>query len=190
MACNSAIGWLDDRGLRVHSAMMFDADPVLCAFARRIEGCKYYLASRCDPSLFEKLEGMDIVVWHAMGDDGLVEMLEEKPLPAHKHGPCILGGSAAVTRAVYLARAIGYTDIHLHGADSSFEDDTHVNGSVVPEDTIEVVALGKTYKTTRWMAAQAQEFQLLCKPVEATGCKITVHGDGLLPDIWRWMSAA
>jgi hypothetical protein len=189
MACNSAIGWLHDRGVHITSAMMFDADPVMVKFARRIEGVKYYLASRCDPSVFDALKGMDITVWHALGDEGLIEYLESTPLPRHKHGTCVMGGSAAVTRAVYLARALGYTDIHLFGADSSCEDDTHVNGSVVEEETVEVYALGKKYKTTRWMAAQAQEFQVMWKPVENTGCKVTVHGDGLLPDLWRWMSA-
>lgn len=191
LACNSAIGWLHDRGVRVHSGMMFDAEPEMVAFARRIEGCKYYLASRCAPEVFEALKGMDIVVWHALGDEGLIDLLQTIELPVHKQGPCVYGGSAAVTRSIYLARALGYTDIHIFGADSSLTDgETHVAGSIANEDVFEIFALGKRYMTTAWMVAQAKEFQVLCKPVENTGCKITVHGEGLLPDMWRWMQDA
>lgn len=190
LACNSAIGFLKDKGLFVHSAMIFDPDPRMASMVRRIEGCKYYIASRCDPSVFKALEGMDVTVWHAQGDAGLNEYLESVYLPPHKRGDCVLGGSAAVTRGIFLARALGYTDIHMFGADSSFTDDTHVRGSVADEEKIEVFCLQKTYQTTPWMAAQVQEFQVLFHPMQNTGCKLTVHGDGLLPDIWRSLANA
>lgn len=190
MATNSAIPWLHDRGVTVDYAMMFDAHPGMVKFARRIKGCRYYLASRCDPAVFEALRGEDIVLWHALGDIGLVEMLEEMELPPEKRVECVMGGSTAVTRGIYLAPALGYHDIHIYGADSSMKDgETHVAGSLVDEEDIEVMFRGKKYRTTPWLAKQAKEFHVCIAPLVAAGCKITVHGEGLLPDIWRWMKS-
>jgi hypothetical protein len=193
LACNTAIGWLYDQGITPDMAMMWDSDPRMIKFARRVPTCTYYLASRCDPAVFEQLFGMDIVIWHAAGDKDLAAKLEEWTTKKRQHSPLINGGSAAVTRAMYLAAVLGYRDMHLFGADSSFEGDvktdTHVRPSIVEETEIKVRCNGRWFQTTGWLAAQAQEFEAIYTPLVNLGVTITVHGDGLIPHIWRTLSA-
>lgn len=195
MACNSAIAHLDRNGIKVDFGFLWDADPIVAKFAHRVVGCTYYVASRCDPGVFDTLEGMKVVLWHATGDYGLLEMLAD--MPGECDQPCVNGGSAAVTRAIYLAYALGYRDIHLHGADSSWgygelnRYGSHVDGSLVHEDKINVKMGGNQswFHTTGWLAAQAQEFSKIYDPLTNMGAKFTVHGTGLLPSIWEAMRA-
>ncbi len=155
--------------------------------------CTYYVASRCDYSVFSRLSGLPITLWHATGDQGLLEMLAD--IPGECDRPCVNGGSGAVTRAIYLAFAMGYRDIHLHGADSSYgrgemgKFDTHVVGAVVPENGMNVYLNRKMYRTSAWMAAQAQELTIFYQPLVNMGAKITAHGTGLLPDMWKMLHA-
>jgi hypothetical protein len=189
MACNTSVVWLHDNGVKPDMAMFWDADPRVKQFARRITGTTYYVASRCDPIVFNQLEGMNVVIWHAAGDAGLMDRLEEWVDSPHQFSPTVNGGSAAVTRAAYLACALGYRDLHFFGVDSSFEGDvktdTHVRPSVVPEEEINVLADGRWFQTTPWLAAQAQEFETVWRQLTQLGASITVHGDGLIPHIWR-----
>jgi hypothetical protein len=192
MACNSAIGFLKGKGVWPTFGMLWDADPIIEKFAVPVPYCTYYIASRCDPGVFSKLSGLPIVLWHATGDKGLLEMLAE--IPSEADQPCVNGGSGAVTRAIYLAYAMGYRDIHLHGADSSYGHGewgygSHVAGSVVPEVPLNVFLNKTMYRTSAWMAAQAQELRLFYKAMCNMGATITAHGKGLLPDMWKALNA-
>ncbi len=130
-------------------------------------------------------------VTHANGDKDMIELLERIVTDPVQYSPCINGGSAAVTRGIYLAIAMGYRDIHLHGADSSFDGVTHVNGSIVNESRTRIRCVGEWFETTPWLMAQAQEFEAIYKPMtEWMGIKITVHGTGLIPSMWRAMKHA
>jgi SAM-dependent methyltransferase len=44
---------------------------------------------------------------------------------------------------------------------------------------------GKTYRSSVAMKAQAEKFQLTAQALEAEGCTLVVHGDGLLPAMWN-----
>ncbi len=181
MACNSAIRYLTDVA-RVDYAFLWDADPRCVKFIR--PGCEYLVASRCDPAVFDALEGMHVTLWHAAGEVGLDDLLKEiggQPEP-------VTGGSACITRAIELAYALGYRDIHLHGADSSYEGDaTHVTGSLVYEDAKLTTFGGRSFLAPGWLGIQAQEFARYTMPwAKGHGVKLTVHGDGLLPYIWQY----
>jgi len=183
MACNSAIRFLADH-TRVDYAFLWDADPRCVQFARRVEGCHYMVASRCDPSVFDALEGLPVTVWHAAGEGGLHELLREiggQPAP-------VTGGSACITRAIELAYAMGYRDVNFHGADSSYEGDaTHVSGSLVEEDAKLTTFGGRQFISPGWLGIQAQEFARYTMPwAKLKGVNLTVHGDGLVPYIWAY----
>jgi hypothetical protein len=184
MACNSAIRFLADH-VHVDYAFLWDADPKCVQFARRIEGCHYLVASRCDPSVFDALKGMHVTVWHAAGENGLAELLRE--LGSTNSAP-VTGGSACITRAIELAYAMGYRDVHFHGADSSYEGDaTHVTGSLVEEDAKLTTFGGRSFVAPGWLGIQAQEFARYTMPwARLKGVNLTVHGDGLLPYIWSY----
>jgi hypothetical protein len=185
LACNSAIPFLLDKGVVPRYGMIWDASPLLVNFAVPNPFVTYLLASRCHESVFQRLNDCNIVVWHAGGDFDITGVLERAGIDE----PMVNGGSAAVTRALYLAYALGYRELHLHGADSSYRGDrTHVQGSLVPEKRMTVCAQKQFFDTTPEWAAQVEEFKCIYPSFLQMGATIKVHGDGLLPTVARLLS--
>lgn len=187
MAVNSAIGYLLDQGRKPTWAMIWDASPICAHFAIPHDDVTYLISARCHPSVFAKLEGCKVVTWYAGGDHNISEYLEQRGID----DILINGGTAGVTRGIYLAYALGYRDIHIHGADSSFSVDgeTHIRGSLVPERSIEV-RVGES-EDSRWFTAtpewcaQVEEIKLIY-PLFTTpgmGASITCHGDGMFQHV-------
>jgi len=178
IACNSAIGFLLSRGVVPKYAMLWDAHPLVETFAVPHPDIVYFVAARCHESVFERLKDCKVVVWYPGGDHDIADFLVEKNIME----PMVNGGSAAVTRSLYLAYALGYRTFHLHGADSSYRgEQTHVNGSVVPEKRLEVVCNKRWFTTTPEWAAQVEEFKCIRIGFKHLGGTIRVYGDGLLP---------
>lgn len=190
LACNGAHDFLIERGVIPRFAVFFDAAELMDGFIRRPHSdVTYLIASRCHESVFKRLEGYNVVVWHCMGDSGLLELLQD----GEKMEPAIHGGSAAVGRGMVVAHELGYRDCHLFGTDSSFDGDRHhIGAALVPENAIEVCAIyngerGKWYHSTAWMAGQVEDFMDAAPQLKKKGFDITVHGTGLLPDMARLM---
>ena len=189
LAINSAIGYLLGKGITPKWAMIWDAAEVCQNFAIPHPDITYLIASRCHPAVFKRLEGCRVVVWHAAGDNNILEILQRPEVIAKQpcHEPLINGGTAGVTRAIFLATALGYTDVHIYGADSCYSESgkTHATGSLVPEKDVEV-ALGNNppifFRTTPEWCAQVEEYRAIftiltcCGP----GIKLDVHGYGML----------
>ena len=111
----------------------------------------YLVASRCHPDVFKRLEGCKIIVWHAGGDHNINDLLCERKL----NEPMVNGGSAGVTRAMFLVNCLGYTDQHIFGADSSYTgDDTHIRGSLVPEKDLMVSIVAPDGRPARMVLAE------------------------------------
>lgn len=180
LACNAAHDFLLRKGITPKFGMMFDADPVCTGFMTPNPEVAYLLASRCHPDVFEQFKDSNVIVWHAMGDKEIEEILEQHNVME----PMINGGGAAVARAMGLAIAMGYTTMHLFGIDGSHTNgQTHVIKSLVPEVTMDIWCHGKWFQTTSWMASQAEDFKILALSFRDAGCKIIVHGHGLIPHI-------
>lgn len=193
LACNSALGFLLEKGITPRYAMIWDAHPLCANFAIPNPYVTYLLASRCHPSVFERLKDCNVIVWHAGGDYDVAGLLEMAGLThkceqcggPHVYEPMVNGGSAAVTRALYLSQALGYREHHIHGGDSSYRGDrTHVAGSLVPEKRITVCAQRRFFDTTPEWAAQVEEFKCIHTAFKHLGAEIIVHGDGLLRWVW------
>lgn len=191
MACNGAHDFLIERGIIPKYAMFFDASPLMEGFIERPHpDVTYLVASRCHETVFRKLEGFKVIVWHSMGDIGLIKLLEERAICE----PAIHGGSAAVGRAMILAYTLGYEEWHLFGTDSSFGDGDshHIGKTLVDEKMIDVCPIingerGKWFKSTAWMAGQVEDFIDAAPRMQARGVKITVYGTGLLPEMAKGM---
>lgn len=180
MACNAAHDFLIDRGIIPKYGMMFDADPVCAKFMKPHPEVTYLLASRCHPDVFECFEGYNVIVWHAMGDAVIDDLLEE----FSRFEPIINGGSACVSRGMGLAVAMGYAEQHLFGNDSSCRgEDTHVKKSLVDERLMEIFCHDRWFTTTPWLANQAEDFKILGPAFRDAGVRIKVYGDGLIPHI-------
>lgn len=164
---------------RPENAGFFDgADPIVT----------YFIASQCDPAVFETLDHLHVVLWHCNtpGIEKILKGIVEKPV--HLFG----GGSTVGLNAMTLAFGAGYRKIHLYGFDSSYTDGKHhayeqkLNDG---ERVVDALCAGKTFKCAPWMVQQATEFERLATELIQDGCIITVTGDGLLPTLAREMMA-
>jgi hypothetical protein len=183
MACNRAHDWLIAHGVVPKWTLFMDAAEVIADMVTPRHDVTYLVASRCHPALFEKLEGYKVVVWHCAGDEAALRLLSEA-FTQEAMEPLVNGGTATVTRAMVLAVPMGYSDIHIFGADSSFRGEhTHLLKSLVPEEAIEVMVDHKHFKTTGWMCGQVEDIKILCPDLAKEGVRITFHGDGLMQHV-------
>lgn len=183
-ACNGAHNWLIDKGIIPKFGMFWDAAEVVSKFVKPHKDVTYLVASRCHRSVFEALEGCNVVVWHAAGDECLEELLNE----FNRKEPMLHGGTASVTRSMVVAMTMGYMRINLFGADSSYQDEhTHVLKSVVEERPLRIRCLGEWFNSTAWLAGQVEDFRLMAPDMVSQGAKLKVYGTGLLPHLAKSM---
>mgnify|MGYP001607884740 CR=1 FL=1 len=180
IACNAACQFLLEKGIVPQYMMCFDADPLVLEFFTPHKDITYLLSSRCVPKTFEILKDCRIVIWHAAGDENIRTILERRKIME----PMIVGGSAAVTRAMIIALPIGYKEVHLYGADSSFASgDTHIRQSTTIERRMAVKCNGRVFETAPWMTVQVEDLKQLTPLLRRLKIKLHAHGDGLLQHI-------
>lgn len=172
IAINSAISYLLDQGVVPKFGVLWDGTQIVEKFARPHPDITYLVASRCHPDVFERLKDCKVIVWHAGGDHDIADVMsrpevqEKLKIPQ----PLICGGSAGVTRTLYLASVLGYSDIHLFGADSCYSTlgETHIRGSLVPEKDV-LISLGDGsdgapamwFRTTPEWCQQVNEYRAI-----------------------------
>ena len=181
IACNAACQFLLERGVVPQYMFCFDADPLMLEFITPHPDITYLMGSRCPPAAFDMLKDCRVVVWHAGGDENIEKLLNKH----NKAEPMVSGGTAAVTRSMLLAQAMGWQDIHLWGCDSSYsEGDTHIRKSTTDEKGMQVMVNGKAFWASPWMCQQAEDFKLLSNPLrDIYNVNLHVHGDGLIPHL-------
>jgi hypothetical protein len=143
------------------------------------------------PETFAALEGKRVTVWHATQSGPPEQAILEK----YPHKPTILlpGGGTVGLRAMVLAHAAGFRELHLYGMDSSYRDGAHhayaqsLNDGE-PVYQVKIEATGKEYRCAGWMARQADEFQRFRLDLIRLGAKIWCHGEGLIPDLSRMLN--
>ena len=206
IAINSAIGYLLDKGIVPKWGVLWDGTEIVKNFAIPHRDITYLVASRCHPEVFKRLEGCKVVVWHAAGDHDIVEVMKRPEVMAKMTSqPLICGGSAGVTRTIYLASVLGYKDIHIFGADSCYSKagETHINGSLVHEKDV-MISIGNNtegcpaiwYRTTPELCAQVNEYRsifamtvcgmlaaLTHKSVYVLQINLHVHGESLFKEM-------
>jgi len=173
------------RAIDVH----VDAQVLLDARAENSEficdmACEHLVASQCHPDLLDRLSNSNVTLWHA-NTPGIADLLKDEPSrPAYLVG----GGTTVGMNAIALAYLRGYRKIHLYGFDSCFRGEAHhaYPQALNDKDARNTVLYGdKNYLCAPWMVGQAQEFAEMWPTYDADDCVITVHGAGLLQDIWR-----
>ena len=112
-AINGAYDYLLSHGLICEGFFGLDPLPQLADYVRNANDyTTFYLVSVCDPAVLDALAGHKVLLWHAMAED------RGKYPEGHQ---MIYGGTTAVTRAPFLALALGYRDINMIGVDSSYD---------------------------------------------------------------------
>lgn len=134
-ACNSALPYLLQRGVRVTGAVGIDQTPGLLREWSDPPDVPYYLASSCDPALVQHLQqyGRTIRFFHnAVGFEGeLAHYKATWPCPMI----CAGRGFTVVSRFLAIAFYLGFERVDLYGADCAFTDGdvAHANGDHATE---------------------------------------------------------
>jgi hypothetical protein len=177
IACNAACQFLLEKGITPQYMFCFDADPLALEFFTPHKDVTYLIASRCVPGAFDLIKGCKLVLWHAAGDARIREILEKRQI----NEPMIVGGSAAITRAMILALPMGYREVHIYGGDSSFAaGDTHIRQSTTVERRMSVKCNGRVFEVAPWMTIQVEDLKSLAPLTKRLKIGLHFHGDGLM----------
>jgi len=189
-ALNGTHDWLIERGIVPDFHVLLDSRPDnVCFVQKPHKHVKYLVGAQCHPCMFEALEGYDVRLWISDAD-GVAELVkgrEDKPI-------VLIGGGATVgMKAMFMGYVLGYRKFHFFGFDSSYRDEQNhaypqpLNAN---ERRMEIQAGDRTFTCAPWMAKQAMEFQRQARKLLELGCRLTVHGDGLIPHIMEIWNAA
>jgi hypothetical protein len=132
-ACNSALPYLLDKGVKVSAGVGIDQTPGLLREWKDAPDVPYLLASSVEPELVQHLgaKGRDITFFHsAVGlEDELAYYTETWP------GTIMVGQGFMVTsRMIGVAQWMGFERIDIYGCDCALDGDiAHANGEVVTE---------------------------------------------------------
>jgi len=160
---NNAYKWCLDNGLTPSAMVMVDARKFNARFTKPVvEECKYFIASQCNPSVFEGLPKDRTYIWHTQADL-LKDILDEQ----YKTWWSVPGGSTVLLRAIPLFRMLGYKRFHLFGCDSCLGENERHHAYEQEENDGQLVmpvnVSGKVFNCNPWMVSQAQEFIDLIK---------------------------
>ena len=178
---NNAYNWCLDNGLTPSAMVMVDARKFNARFTKPVvEDCKYFIASQCNPSVFEGLPKDRTYIWHTQADL-LKDILDEQ----YKTWWSVPGGSTVLLRAIPLFRMLGFKRFHLFGCDSCLgENEMHHAYEQKENDgqlVMPVNVSGKIFNCNPWMVSQAQEFINLIRKL-GDEIELAIYG-GLLHHI-------
>jgi hypothetical protein len=115
-AINGAYNFLLDRGITPSGFFGTDPLPGLAAYVTRIaKETTCYISGLCDEAVYETLKDRNVQVWFPQQDS------VRFPDDLLKGTDLIPGGTTAISRAPFLARTLGFKDVTLYGADSSYD---------------------------------------------------------------------
>lgn len=113
-AVNGAYSFLRDHGIVPHGFVAIDPLPGMAQYVENTDpATTFYIASICDPSVFDNLCDRNVIMFHPDGED-----------MQHRYPPdswIVGGGTTVLTRAPYLGLLLGWRDFTVFGADSSYE---------------------------------------------------------------------
>ena len=180
---NGSYKYCMDRGIRPAGMVMLDPREFNNRFVDPIhEDCKYFIASQCDPSVFEKLDGKNLYMWHCnTAEEETVSILNEKYGEAHKDYFPILGGSTVILRSIHLLRLLGFPKFEIFGFDSCIIGNHHAYEQPENDDE-EVITLVVGKRSFQCTVAQYHQAKEFIEMVSLTGehYEMVVHGDGLI----------
>lgn len=178
-ALNGAAQFLADRGIVPDYQVMIDARE---RTAQLIGPAREHLfASQVHPECFNRVPNARL--WHLQV--GGIEQL----FPYYEGPYALIGGAASVgNTATCLAYVLGFRELHCYGYDSSHRGTaSHAFRQALNdgEPCTDVDFDGQRYRASITMKLQAEKFQETARALQNAGCAIHVHGDGLLPAMWR-----
>lgn len=185
MTCSGAHKFLLDKGLKASDFENWyhaDLDPRLHKIkilGEPQKDIKYLIASTIHPNYLDVLKDCDVRLWHIFATDEEAERV--LPKGEWKY----TGGSSVGLRTFTLARALGYTDLHVYGMDGSMrQGQTHTTEHPnAPPQSTETEYKGKKYLTTNSMLHVAKE--TFKEMDQMHDCKFTFYGEGIIQDMFK-----
>lgn len=182
-ALNGAASYLHAQGMAPDFHVMLDAHPDCIRFVSPHIPMTRYYASQCDSIVLDEARD-SLVCWHGGGE----AMNDLRGEFAFRH--IVGGGSTGLTRAMVLAFGLGYRQIHVFGADSSYDGETgHAYSQADYDNFINVACGDEVFKTSPQLLGQAEDFKIIAPDLIHAGCEIMVHGAGLLTAVASQMAA-
>lgn len=178
---NGASLLLSEHGLRPHYQVIIDAQEITSTLVDTRAKRRVY-ASHVHPETAKYADEF----FH-LNFNGVEELLPPEKVEAG--GYTLVGGGVSVgITALVLAYAMGFRTLHVYGYDSSNRTGaTHAypqpHNAAIP--AMEVRWGGQSYTASMPMKLQAEAFQRFASQLKDEGCTISVHGEGLLPAMWR-----
>jgi uncharacterized Rossmann fold enzyme len=136
---------------------------------------KYRMATCCHPSMWEKLKGCDVELWHLHNDKNTEEWVAANDPGANMLG----GGSTAGMRALEVASMLGYKRFEIHGMDNSYESNEvrHAGPHLGKlQNMVEVNCDDIWFKSSPQMVEAAKEVIMFIQNYDAD---LVFHGTGL-----------
>lgn len=111
-AINGAYDFLLEHDVVPEGFFGIDPLPGLTEYVQNAQSeTTFYLASTCDPSIFDALADHKVQLIHFASEDNSIYPEGSK---------VVMGGTTSVTRAPFVGVALGWRDIHLFGVDGSY----------------------------------------------------------------------
>lgn len=169
-------------GIKPNGHVIMDGVDRNKTFVVPVPDTRYFVASQCDPSVFEALRFHDhVYIWHAAGPGGIKEILDNF---YGKGGYWLIpGGSYISLRSITLLHVLGFTWMHVYGLDSCLMEDEHHAYSQPDADgqVVEDITVGeRDFRCAYWMLDQATQFIDSIRAGRFGNAKLAVHGDGLI----------
>lgn len=176
--CNSAAQVLSNNGISVDYQNIIEPhEIILSKFCK--EAGTHLIGSIAPPEIFRMAQNP--ILWHP-----LLDFVQKRLVDSTRKFSYIGGGVSIGIYSLCIAYTMGFREIHVFGMDSSFDNEAfYANGDGLGIGylLVDVEHNGKTYKTTYDMKQQVVAFIQFEKILNEAGCKVFVHGRGLLHDI-------
>lgn len=181
VAVNGSYQWCVDNGITPDAMVMVDARPENARFLDRIvPNCRYFLASQCHPSVFERVPTAQLTMWHNAVNPEIVGEIRRL------YGPgamLVHGGPTVTTRALWLLDSLGVDHVELYGMDGDLGPDAkgYSYNQNVEGDVWAITVRGKQFRTTGWLLAQMQDFFTMMRHLP--NLQVVVCGNSLMSHV-------
>lgn len=142
----------------------------------------FLVASKCHPSVFKRLAGHDVRLWH----------INDQDIPGVRKVPTAVSVTLC---ALMLMHRLGWRKIDVWGWDCCFGSDGshHASGEGAPPmpGVINIeVDDGRFYKSTATWAAEVKDASGILPVLAWCGTEVNIHGDGMVAAICQGLKSA
>lgn len=189
-AVNGSLKFLLDREIKKGASYfcgVLDAGEHIADMIVADKKVRYYVASICDPSVFEKLKDCPVVLWHPTAWSIDATSRAEALLNELRPDWLAIGGGCTMgLRWLNLGYVLGFRKFDAHGLDSSFRGgSTHAYPDRA--DSKDRITIAGRETRPNFVAQVSDVFETVARFAEhdIEPVSIKVRGDGLLQDEWK-----